>query len=119
VSCGAPATFDGACGLTIRRPDALPNDECIELNTVQASHDCPVNFGFPLSVSFQVTASAGNKNFTWRQVSKGTDILTPASGAISSNGVTNVTLSDLVLDDDLGIEIVGQGRTYLVFILKH
>jgi hypothetical protein len=120
VTCGAPATFKGSCKLAISRPDALPADECIELTDVQTSADCPVNFGFPLSLSFQVTASTlGPKTFTWRQVTLGNDILTPATGTISGTGVTTVTLSDLVLGDVVSIEVVGQGRHYLVFTLRH
>jgi hypothetical protein len=79
-----------------------------------------MNFGFPLSLSFQVTASTlGTKTFTWRQVDLGRDVLTPSSGTIPGTGVTTVTLSDLVLGDAVAIEVVGQGKTYLVFTLRH
>jgi hypothetical protein len=120
VTCGVPVTFHGSCTLTISRPDALSADECIELTDVQTSADCPVNFGFPLSLSFQVTASTvGPKTFTWRQVPLGRDILTPAAGTIPGTGVTTITLSDLVLGDAVSIEVVGQGKHYLVFTLRH
>jgi hypothetical protein len=120
VTCGPPATFNGSCKLTISRPDALSADECIELTDVQTSADCPVNFGFPLSLSFQVTASTvGPKNFVWRQVAVGNDVLTPSTGTIPGTGVTTVTLSDLVLSDVVSIEVVGQGKHYLVFTLRH
>jgi hypothetical protein len=79
-----------------------------------------VNFGFPLSLSFEVTASTtGGKNFAWRAWPGGTDVLTPASGTISGSGVTHVTLSDLVLGDSVTIEVTRGDKTHLIFTLKH
>lgn len=67
-----------------------------------------------------MTASTlGTKSFTWRQVALGNDVLTPSTGTISGTGVTTVTLSDLVLSDVVSIEVVGQGKHYLVFTLRH
>jgi hypothetical protein len=52
-------------------------------------------------------------------VDLGRDVLTPSSGTIPGTGVTTVTLTDLVLGDAVSIEVVGQGKTYLVFTLRH
>jgi len=118
VNCGAPATFAGSCGLTISKPDALPSNECIELTDIRTSSDCPVSFGVPLSVSFEVTVSSGS-SFTWKQVPGKSDVLTPVSGSIKGPGATSVTLSDIVLDKALLIEVIHGDKTYLVFSLKH
>ena len=57
MTCGVPATFPGSCGLTSRKLDPLAAGECIELTDVRTSSDCPVSFGVPLSLSFEITAS--------------------------------------------------------------
>jgi hypothetical protein len=118
VSCGTPATFAGSCGLIVSKRDALPSNECIELTDIRTSSDCPVSFGLPLSVSFAVTSSSA-MNFTWKQVPGKSDVLTPASGTIPGTGTTNVTLSDIVLDSALSIEVIHGDKTYLAFSLKH
>jgi hypothetical protein len=104
--------------VTIRNPDALGGHECIELTEIQSSHDCPVNFGFPRSVSFEVTAIT-KKSLRWRQRPGGTDVLTPPGGSIASDGSTTVTLSDLVLSDSLTIDVYQGDQIYLRFELSH
>ena len=118
LTCGVPATFQGSCGLTIQKLDLLPSGECIELTDIRTSSDCPVSFGVPLSVSFEITASSSH-NFTWNQYPRKNDVLTPASGTVSGTGTTNVTLSDIVLDTALSIEVIRGDKMYLVFSLKH
>jgi hypothetical protein len=118
VTCGVPATFQGSCGLIIKKPDPLSAGECIELTGIRTSSDCPVTFGVPLSVSFEITASSAN-NFTWKQYPGRNDVLTPTSGTVAGTGATNVTLSDIVLDSDLTIEVFRGDRIYLAFSLKH
>ena len=118
MSCGDPATFAGHCGLTIAYPDKLAASECIQLTDLETSADCPVNFGVPLSLSFQITAQA-NAGFTWRRAPNESDVLTPSSGTVAASGTTNVTLSDLVLTDKVTITVVRGSDTVLAFSLKH
>jgi len=118
VTCGTQATFPGRCHLTISYPDELPASQCIELTDIRTSADCPVNFGVPLSLSFQITAEMA-ADYTWHRQANSIDVVTPASGTVAKSGVTNVTVSDLVLTDRVTFEVVKGGNTVLVFTLKH
>jgi hypothetical protein len=118
VTCGTPATFPGHCSLTITYPDKLPASQCLELTDIQTSADCPVNFGVPLSLSFQVTAQTA-ADYTWRRAANSVDVVTPASGTVAMSGETNVTISDLVLTDRITIEVFRGGTIALRFTLKH
>jgi outer membrane biosynthesis protein TonB len=118
VTCGTQATFPGHCHLTISYPDKLPASQCIELTDIRTSADCPVNFGVPLSLSFQITAEMA-ADYTWRRQANSADVVTPASGTVAKSGVTNVTVSDLVLGDRVTIEVVRGGNMVLAFTLKH
>lgn len=118
MTCGVPATFQGTCGLTVSKLDPLATGECIELTAIRTSSDCPVSFGVPLSVTFEITASSAG-SFTWKQYPARNDVLTPASGTIAGAGATSITLSDIVLGPDLAIEVVRGDKVHLVFSLKH
>jgi len=118
VTCGAPATAAGNCGLTVVRPTSMSSSECLELNAVTVNQSCPVGFATARSLSFDLTAHT-SRTLRWRRSVTSSDVLDPSEGAVSSQGKTSPLLTDLVLDSAVTIEIVDGNTVLLAFTLRH
>jgi hypothetical protein len=119
VSCGRAVQTAGNCAVTITRPTALPEDECLQLTRLDASQSCPVGVATVRALRFDVTAHT-SQALRWRRSSASSDVLTPSSGSLEGDGVSSVTLSDIVLDRSVTIEVLGEeDDVLLTFSLKH
>jgi hypothetical protein len=119
VTCGAPAAAAGNCPVTILKPTALPAGQCIEVNLVTTSRSCPIGISTVQSLSFRVTAHTSRGTLTWRRAGQVGDVFEPATGRIASTGQTEVTLTDIVLDDRARIEVVSGEDVLLRFVVRH
>jgi hypothetical protein len=119
VSCGAPATAAGNCIVNVTKPVAVPAGQCVEVTAVAATPACPVGFSTPRAVTFRVTARTSRARLEWRRADTSSDAIEPPSGRIAPNGTTDVTLTDIVLDDRVRIEIVDGNDVLVRFMLRH
>jgi hypothetical protein len=119
ATCGSSASAAGNCTVTISKPTALASGQCIELNLVTVNQDCPVGVNTVRSVRFDVSAHTTRTGLVWRRADGNSDVLSPGTGAISSNGTTSVLLTDTVLQNTVTFEIVDGGTVLLSFTLRH
>lgn len=105
--------------MDVEYPDALGGNECVEVTRVASNKDCPVAVITSRSLSFDLKANT-TKTLKWRRSSASNDILDPNGGNVESQGVTNVTLADMVLSSSVVFEVYDdQGKIRLRFRLKH
>jgi len=119
VTCGQQASSAANCPLIVVKPDALPVGQCIDLNRVTVTPACPVGFSTVRSISFRITARTSRSTLQWRRAAENGDVLDPSSGTIAGNGQTNVTLTDIVLDDEAKIAITDGSNVLLRFTVRH
>ena len=119
VTCGVPAPGAGNCPLTVLKPTVLPAGQCIELNRVTTSLPCPIGLSTVQSLTFRVTAHTSRGTLIWRRAGAVGDVFEPATGTVTSRGQTDVTLSDIVLDDRARIEVVSGEDVLLRFVVRH
>jgi hypothetical protein len=97
----------------------LPAGQCLEVVSVAATPSCPVGFSTVRAVTFRVTAKTNRARLEWRRSPTSSDAIEPASGRIAPDRTTEVTLTDIVLDDRLRIQIVDGEEVLMVFGLRH
>lgn len=119
MTCGQQAATAANCPLIVVKPDTLPAGQCIDLNRVTVTPACPVGFSTVRSLSFRITARTSHSTLLWRRAAENGDVLDPSSGTIAGNGQTNVTLTDIVLDDEAKIAITDGSNVLLRFTVRH
>jgi len=106
--------------VTIVKPNALQGGECLEVTQIEVGQACPASVGVPRAVRFVVSAQTSRTNLSWRRSAASSDVLSPSTGAIASQGTTEVQIQDTVLDKDVTFEIVdGGGLVLLAFTLRN
>jgi hypothetical protein len=105
--------------LIVVKPDALPVGQCIDLNRVTVTPACPVGFSTVRSLSFRITARTLQSTLQWRRAAENGDVFDPSSGTLAGNGQTEVTLTDIVLDDEAKIAITDGSHVLLRFTVRH
>jgi hypothetical protein len=103
----------------VTKPVALPGGQCVEINSVAATPACPVGFSTVRAVTFKVTARTSRARLQWRRAPNSGDVIEPSTGRIAPDGTTEVTLTDIVLDDRLRLEIVDGEEVVARFALRH
>jgi hypothetical protein len=86
---------------------------------VSVSQACPVALATTQGLSFRVGARTVRTGLQWRRAPANSDVLSPPSGEISSNGNTTVDVLDLALDSGVTIEVVDGTAVLLRFTLRH
>ena len=120
TSCGDPVTSASGCAILITKPVPLPGDQCIEIVAVTLSIPCPVGDGTSLDLGFKVKAKTAADSLTWHRSTDSFDALYPSSGAIASDGISSVSLTDVVLADRVTVEVVDVGgRVRLRLTVRH
>jgi hypothetical protein len=119
VRCGEPVTTAGSCRVNVQKPVAVPVGQCVELTALRVSPPCPVGFSTIRSLTFRTTARTSRARLQWRRSADSSDVLEPSSGRVVPNGQTEVTLTDIVLDDRVRIEVVDGDDVVLRFTLRH
>jgi hypothetical protein len=106
--------------VTIVKPNPLPNGECIEVTEVTVGQACPAQTGVPRAVGFVVNAQTTRSNLSWRRSPSSSDVITPPTGAVASQGETEVQVQDIVLDSTVTFEVLdGSGLVLLAFTLRN
>jgi hypothetical protein len=120
-SCGVPASTNvKGCSVGWEYPRALPDGQCIALNTVTVDSPCPVAAGTIRSIGFAITAKTTLDSLTWRSPDANKDVVSPAQGSLDVNGKASVLVSDTVDSDAVYLEAVDQdGWVRLRFRIKH
>ena len=81
---------------------------------------CPAGDGTSLRLDFRVRAKATGTSLTWRRSPESFDAVFPGSGSVNTDGLTNVSLTDVVLADRVSFEVVNDGgQVVLRFTLRH
>ena len=76
--------------------------------------------GTSLDLGFDVQAKTAATGLSWRRSADSFDALFPSSGALVSDGVTSVSLTDVALADHVTFEVTDAGgRVLLRFTLRH
>jgi hypothetical protein len=119
VTCGQQASTAANCPLIVVKPDALPVGQCIDLNRVTVTPACPVGFSTVRSINFRLTARTTRSTLQWRRAAENGDVFDPSSGTLAGNGQSDVTLTDIVLDDEAKIAITDGSNVLLRFTLRH
>jgi hypothetical protein len=113
------ATAAGNCLVITSKPVALPPGQCVEITSVAATPVCPVGFSSIRAVTFRVTARTNRTRLSWHRAPNSSDVVEPSEGRIAPNGTTEVTLTDIVLDDRLRINIMDGDDIVARFTLRH
>jgi hypothetical protein len=115
VDCGTAPSETKGCGVSVTDRVALPAGECLQVTQVAVSRGCPIGFNVTRAISFRIQAATKAGSLSWRRGSQTADVVSPAGGAISPNGPTDVALEQTVLSQALEIEIVDSGRVLMRF----
>jgi hypothetical protein len=92
----------------------------VELAAASLSSGCPVADATSLDLGFTVKAKTTLAGLSWRRSADSADAVFPASGGISTDGSTAVSLTDVVLADRVTFEVVdGSGKVRLTFTIRH
>jgi hypothetical protein len=118
-ACGESIDSADACEIEVSHPTALPQGQCVELTRLHSSKGCPVSEGVEFEVKFELTSDVAKK-LHWKRGDKTKDVVDPKTGLVNADGVTKVSVSDTVVGDAMGIDVVDdEGVVYLHFSLKH
>ena len=113
--CGVPATgFVGSCTMRLAYPTTLNNGQCVQVNVVSATPDCPVSSGTVRSISLGITTQTNYTELFWQGGSGSADVLSPPSGTLNPSGVTTVNIQDTVGDSTMKFEIVDPSGNVLL-----
>jgi hypothetical protein len=119
VSCGETVTKAGTCSVVVTRPVALPAGQCIALNVLTVSPDCPVGYNTSRALRFDINVQTTRPNLRWRRSTNSSDRLEPSAGVVASKGTTSVLVSDLVLHSEVTFEVVDGDDVLMSYTLRH
>jgi hypothetical protein len=68
---------------------------------------------------FEIDNPTGGRNLWWRRAESSFDVLYPSSGSITAAGKNRVSLSNLVLDQTVTVEVLEGDQRLMSFTLKH
>ena len=121
AACGTPLPAEStisACGLSIVRPNSLPNGQCVELVALSTTTGCPVGDA-SRSITFRIRANTG-VNLRWRVAPDSPSAVNPNIGDIASTGESNVTVAQSVSGDFVQFRIVRDDNdAFIVFTLRN
>jgi hypothetical protein len=109
------------CLVSVDYPESLPKQRRVSLTDVMSDRDCPSELNATQELSFEVEtpAAAATSNLWWRRSPSSFDVLHPSSGPLGAKGRSRVTLSDLILDDSVTIDVMDGDQRVLSFTIRH
>ena len=119
VRGGTPTEEVPACSISVAYADDVPSADRVTLSDLVLDQDCPLALRTSVGLTFDVDNPRPGRNVWWRRAESSFDVLEPSSGSIPDGGKGRVTLSDLVLDQSVTIEVLDGDRRLLSFTLKH
>jgi hypothetical protein len=100
-------------------PDDVTTDRRVTLTDLVADRDCPSELNTTVGLTFEVDNPKPGRNLWWRRAESSFDVLHPSSGSIAATGRNRVSLSNLVLDRTVTIEVLEADQRLMSFTLKH
>jgi hypothetical protein len=119
VPCGKPPKDAPRCSVAVAYPDGLPTDRRVTLTDVVTDRDCPLELNTTVATTFEVDNPKPGRNLWWRRAEASFDVLYPSSGSINAVGKNRVSLSNLVLDETVTIDVLEGDQRLMSFTLKH
>ncbi|HWX24542.1 MAG TPA: hypothetical protein VN083_05840 [Vicinamibacteria bacterium] len=95
-------------------PTPLPETQCVQVNVVTVTPDCPVSGGAVRQITLGLTTSTNADTLLWRGASQSADVLNPPSGTIVGSGTSTVNIQDTVGDAVMKFEVVDSGGNVLL-----
>jgi hypothetical protein len=100
-------------------PDGVGADRRVTLTDLVSDRDCPSELNTTVGLTFEVDNPKAGRNLWWRRAESSFDVLYPSSGSIPAAGKSRVSLSNLVLDQTVTIEVLEGDQRMMSFTLKH
>ncbi len=119
VACGTPSGDAPRCSVAVAYPDEVGADRRVTLTDLVADRDCPSELNTTVGLTFEVDNPKAGRNLWWRRAEASFDVLYPSSGSITTAGKSRVSLSNLVLDQTVTIEVLEGDQRLMSFTLKH
>ena len=89
------------------------------LTDVVSDRECPAEVNTTVGLTFEIDNPAPRRNLWWRRAESSFDVLTPSSGSIAAAGKNRVSVSTLVLDQTVTVEVLDGDQRLMSFTLKH
>ena len=119
VSCGTPPEEAPQCSVAVAYPDDVQADRRVTLTDLVTDRDCPSELNTTVGLTFEVDNPKPGRNLWWRRAESSFDVLYPSSGSIAALGKNRVSLSNLVLDQTVTIDVLEGDQRLMSFTLKH
>jgi len=107
------------CLVSVAYPEGLPRPRRVTLTDVVSDRECPSELNATQELSFEVETKASTGSLWWRRSPASFDVLHPSSGPIGASGKSRVTVSDLILDDAVTIDVMDGDQKVLSFTIRH
>jgi hypothetical protein len=114
----APPPQTTRCSVAVAYPDDLPADRRVTLTNLVADHDCPSKLNTTVGLTFEIDDPRPGRTLWWRRAESSFDVLRPSSGSIAA-GRSRVSVSSLVLDQTVTIEVLEGDRRLMSFTVRH
>jgi len=119
VDSGTPPADTPRCSVAVAYPDGVGTDRRVTLTDLVADRDCPSELNTTVGLTFELDNPKARRNLWWRRAESSFDVLYPSSGSITAAGKNRVSLSNLVLDQTVTIEVLEGDQRLMSFTLKH
>jgi hypothetical protein len=119
VPCGTPPKDAPRCSIAVAYPEDVRSDRRVILTDLVSDKDCPSELNTTIGLTFEIDNPAPRRNLWWRRAASSFDVLYPSSGSITAAGKNRVSLSNLVLDQTVTVEVLEGDQRLMSFTLKH
>jgi hypothetical protein len=119
VPRGTPPDQAPRCSVAVAYPDEVRSDRRVTLTDLVSDKDCPSELNTTVGLTFEIDNPTGGRNLWWRRAESSFDVLYPSSGSITAAGKNRVSLSNLVLDQTVTVEVLEGDQRLMSFTLKH
>jgi hypothetical protein len=119
VACGTPPEGAPRCSVAVAYSDDVGSDRRVTLTDLVADRECPSEINTTVGLTFEVDNPKAGRSLWWRRAESSFDVLYPSSGSIPAAGKNRISLSNLVLDETVTIEVLEGDQRLMSFTLKH
>ncbi len=119
VPRGTPLEKAPSCSVAVAHPEGLSADRRVALTDLVSDKSCPAELNTTIGLTFEIDNAKPSRNLWWRRAESSFDVLYPSSGSIAAEGRNRVSLSNLVLDQTVTIEVLEGDQRLMSFTLKH
>ncbi len=116
VPQGTPLEKAPSCSVAVAHSSA---DRRVALTDLVSDKTCPAELNTTIGLTFEIDNPRPGRNLWWRRAESSFDVLYPSSGSIAAEGKNRVSLSNLVLDQTVTIEVLEADQRLMSFTLKH